>query len=271
MNNKKDCLYKFEQVDSGGNKRNFAILKPNRKNKEDGELYYASKLSQFIAAGILPRIVWDKVYKDSGGIVSDLDKKQYSSLYVELANLRNDLDVLSSKNSNSRSAEDNDKISLIEGDIVRIRREMQDFEMEQINAFENTAEAKARNRTIIWWAANLGSEEVNGSFKSILEGDSIDEKLDFYDDQIENDEFLSSVFSRINYLVTVWYVGGASSEKEFKSLDDEYSVRLKVEKDSDELVKKESVKEIENKKEAVAAEVGQEVEKAEEKTEENKS
>jgi hypothetical protein len=258
MSNKKEYIYKFEEKDKDGKLRTFAILKPNRKSKEDGELYYASKLSQFIAAGVLPRIVWDKVFKDSGGIISDVDRKQYSSLYVNLANLKNELDILSAKGK-SLNEEEKQKISAVEGEMVDVRRQMQQFEMDQINAFENTAEAKARNRTIIWWAANLAVEEVDGSFQHLLNGETVEDKLDYYDEIVENDEFLSVVFSRINYLVTIWYVGGASSEEEFKSLDEEYSARLKVEKESDSVIENLPKPEIENKQEEKSATVSPEV------------
>jgi hypothetical protein len=238
MSNKKEYIYKFEEKDKNGELRKFAILNPSRRKKEEGELYYASKLSHYIASGILPRIVWDKVFKDNGGIISDLDKKQYSSLYVEMANLRNELDICAAKNRENRSEEENEKINLLEGEIIRVRRQMQEFEMDQINAFENTAEAKARNRTIIWWACNLAAEEKNGKFELLLPGESVDDKLDFYDSTIENDEFLSFIFSRINYLVTIWYVGGASSEEDFKNLDEEYNSKIKEEKAVDEIEEK---------------------------------
>jgi hypothetical protein len=255
MKNKKEYIYKFEEKDKDGKTRVFAILKPNRRSKEEGELYYASKLSQFIAAGVLPRIVWDKVFKDSGGIISDVDRKQYSSLYIELANLKNELDIFSTKGK-SITDEEKQKMSAVEGEIVDIRRQMQQFEMDQINAFENTAEAKARNRTIIWWAANLATEEVEGAFQHLLNGETVEDKLDYYDEIIENDEFLSFVFSRINYLVTIWYVGGASSENEFKLLDEEYSAKLKVEKETDASIEAEnSGIELENKKEEITPEV----------------
>lgn len=248
MSNKKEYIYKFEEKDNSGKTRVFAILKPNRRSKEEGELYYASKLSQFIAAGILPRIVWDKVFKDSGGIVSDFDRKQYSSLYIELANLKNELDIFSTKGG-SLTEEEKREMSSVEGGIVDVRRQMQQFEMDQINAFENTAEAKARNRTIVWWAANLAVEEVENSFENLLKGDSVEDKLDYYDEVVENDEFLSVVFSRINYLVTIWYVGGASSANEFKALDEEYHAKLKVEKELDSSFEPEAVKaELENEK-----------------------
>lgn len=246
MNNKQEkYLYWFELNDEQNKKRKFCILKPTRKMKEDGELYYASKLSQFISSGILPKIVWDKIFKDSGGIISDTDKKEYSDLFIKMSELRNSINQLSVKLEKDRTEEEQFKIESLEGQIVEARKRMQEMEMAQINAFENTAEAKARNRTIVWWAANLAAEEKNGEFENILGSGPVEDKLDVYDSILENDRFLADCFSRINYLVTVWYLGSALSFDDFKSLDEEYINKINSESEvlkiEDKVIVEESI------------------------------
>ena len=228
--NEEKYLYWFDVSDESNKSRRFCILKPTRKMKEEGELFYASRLSQFISAGVLPKIVWDKIFKDSGGIISEIDQKEYSNLFIEFSEFKNSIDNLSVKSEKDRTEDERSQVSFFEAQLVRVRKRMQELEMAQVNAFENTAEAKARNRTIVWWAANLGAEEDSVSGISLLLGTgSIDDRLDVYDSIVENDKFLSECFSRINYLVTVWYLGSASNFEEFKSLDLEYSKRLKEE------------------------------------------
>jgi hypothetical protein len=227
-------LYSFEAKDESGKLRKFGILKPTRKMKEDGELFYASKLSQFISAGILPKIVWEKVFKDSGGIISGVDQKEYADLFSEYSEYRNQIDEVSTKSDSQKTESEKEKLAFCEAQLVRVRKRMQELEMAQVNAFENTAEAKARNRAIVWWAANLGVEEntSTGEILSLLGGGSIEDKLDLYDVIVENDKFLSDCFSRLNYLVTVWYLGSASSFEDFEQLDKEYSKRLSEENDN---------------------------------------
>lgn len=235
--NKEKYLYYFTAKDEQGKERKFGLLKPSRRMKEDGELFFASKLSQFISAGILPKIVWQKTFKDSGGIVSNVDQKEYGDLFVEYSEYRNLLEDLSTKKDSEKNEEEKQKASFYEAQVVRIRKRMQELEMDQVNAFEYTAEAKARNRTIVWWAANLAVEEDAVSGINALLGDGdIDEKLDIYDSIVENDKFLSDCFSRLNYLVTVWYLGSASDFKDFEQLDAEYLKRIKEEDLSDEAV-----------------------------------
>lgn len=228
MNNKTDekYLYYFNVKDDSGKNRKFGLMKPSRKMKEDGDLFYASKLSQFITAGILPKVVWEKIFKDSGGIISDVERKEYSDLFDEYAECKNYIDELSTKKESDRTKEEKEKLSSSESSVVKIRKRMQEMEMAQINAFENTAEAKARNRTIVWWAASLGVEENESGVHYLLGSGSMDDRLDIYDDVIQNDKFLRGCFSRLNYLVTVWYLGSASTFEDFEQLDLEYVKKM---------------------------------------------
>ena len=254
-------LYSFEANNSEAVAKKFCILKPTRRMKEDGELYYASKLSQFISAGVLPKIVWDKVYKDNGGTISDTDKKDYADLFVNLSHFMGLLERAVVKPETSRTDDESFEIDRINGEIQLIKKQMQEMEMSQVNAFENTAEAKARNRSIVWWAINLaGTENLSGDFDAILKGDSIDDKLDHYDDIIEDDKFLAESFSRINYLITLWYLGGVASFEDFKSLDEEYVKKNQKDVEDAKLLKQvqqdftpETVAEVADSTESVAS------------------
>jgi hypothetical protein len=229
-NENKKYLYSFEVKNDSGASCKFAILKPNRKLKEEGELYYASKLSQFIGSGILPRILWDKMFKDQGGTISEAEKKEYSAVFIELSEAREKIEKLSTKKENERSEEEKGKLLELQAETILLRKRMQDLELSQINAFEYTAEAKARNKSIVWWAANLGVEvDSIGDHKALLNGADIDSKLDYYDEVVESDNFLNKVFSRINYLVTIWYLGSADSFYEFELLDNEFLKRSEEE------------------------------------------
>jgi hypothetical protein len=226
---KKDCLYSFESTDLSGNKKVFGLLKPSRKQKEDGDLYYASKLSEFISAGILPKILWDKLFKNNGGTASNSDKEEYANLWNELVSLTAKANSEKLKNVDNKSSEE---LSKINDEISSVKQKIQELELFQVNAFENTAEAKARNKSIIWWTIELSAEkDSSGKWKKILDRASIEENLDLYDEIAENNEFLYLCLSRLNYLVTLWYLGSASSEEEFKRLDDEGSYSLSAQED----------------------------------------
>lgn len=231
----KKWVYKFqaEKLGKDGSsptKLNFALLRANRRLKEDGELFYASETSRFAKAGVLPKAAWNTILSNGGGTISEQDREQYGKLLNEFRDKSFDLQAILIVSDGSRTEEQNNKIKTLSSDLDEIRKRIQAFEADQINIFENTAEAKARNRTILWWVLNLSYQETSdGTFKPIFDGTSFQEKLDSYDkieedEQSSGDTFLMDVIKRITYLVTLWYLGRIESEDDFKNLDESENV-----------------------------------------------
>ena len=60
--------YEFSVTDkTGAQTKKYAILKPNRKIREDGELFFASETSRFAKAGVLPRAAWNTILSNEIG------------------------------------------------------------------------------------------------------------------------------------------------------------------------------------------------------------
>jgi hypothetical protein len=237
MSKKNKALYSFK-IQDGSREREFGLIKPNRKLKQEGEIYYTAQLSRLVSAGVLPRAIWEKVIKNNGGAISDPEKKEYSDLYKELIDLNKNLLDVSSKTEEDISEEEKQKeTSQIQAKMMDVRRKMQALESEQMSLYDNTAEVKARNSTIIWWSMYLaGEKNESGEFVPVIKGEDVDEKLDQYDIILEENPFLSGVIKRLNYLTTVWYIGVASSEEEFKSFDEDYLKDIKINSDKIDLV-----------------------------------
>ena len=68
----------------------FKLQKPTRRQFEDGELYYAVKLSEGIKAGLLTTAQVAKRYENDGGVYTDAEK-------ARLRELRNDITELQSE------------------------------------------------------------------------------------------------------------------------------------------------------------------------------
>ena len=67
----------------------FFIKKPNRSLFDEAELFYGVRLSEGIKAGLLTRALLAKRFTNDGGIFSEIDKEQYTSLYLKLFQLMN--------------------------------------------------------------------------------------------------------------------------------------------------------------------------------------
>jgi hypothetical protein len=229
QNNKK-WYYKFstekevKNADGTSQKQvlNFAILKPNRRLREDGELFYASEISRFAKAGVLPKAAWNTILSNGGGSISDQDRELYGELLTSFRDKTFDIQSLLIKSDGNRTDEDKKVLDSLTTELESIRRQIQSFESSQINIFENTAESKARNRAILWWVTNLFYQESNGDFVKFFDKANLDDNLDRYDEieESDDDELTKSSIRRVSYLVTLWFLGRADTEEDFKELDE---------------------------------------------------
>lgn len=228
MDNKK-WYYKFdaaklsteEDGSSNSEKLQFAILKPNRRMREDGELFFASETSRFAKAGVLPKAAWNTILSNGGGTISEDDREIYGGLLNDFREKSFELQSLLVKTDGERNEEEKSRLDTLTVEMEEIRRKIQSFESQQINIFENTAEAKARNRAILWWVTNLAYQKNGDNYTPIFDAENFDAKLDKYDEieQAEDNGFMMSVLTRITYLVTLWFLGRAEKEEDFVRLD----------------------------------------------------
>jgi hypothetical protein len=205
----------------------YGILKPNRKLREDGELFFASEVSRFAKSGVLPKAAWNTILSNGGGSVSESDREEYGKLLLEYRDKSFEIQSLLLKSTENRTAEEKVRFDQITVDLEEIRKKIQSFEASQINIFENTAEAKARNRTILWWVTNLAFKaDDKGEFLPVFDGKNFEEKLDKYDaieEAKDENKDLLEVVRKFTYLITLWFLGNIEKEEDFKALDDELS------------------------------------------------
>jgi hypothetical protein len=244
-------LYEFDaknviKKDDGSQEtiiKKFALLKPNRRLREDGELFYATETSRFAKAGVLPKAAWGTILSNGGGTISDQEREQYGNLLLKFRDLSFELQTILIKGESDRTEIEKKRSDELIQNLDNIRRDIQNFEASQIAIFENTAEAKARNRTILWWVMNLSYERDGDNFNPIFKGDSFEDKLLQYDGLEEEEnkyEFLLAVMRRITYLITLWFLGRADTKEDFENFDKSF-LKESLPKNSTEEVASEEV------------------------------
>jgi hypothetical protein len=250
----KNFLYKFETKDKDNAIRKYGVLKPNRKMREDGELFYSVEVSKYAKAGILPKAAWNTILSNGGGSISDKEREIYGNLLVDFRDKSFELQAILIKNITERTEVEKKRSDELLQELDEIKKEIQAFESSQISIFENTAESKARNRSILWWVLNLSYHEKDGQYTPIFEGTDFDVKLDLYDsyeDDYDQNEFLLGVIRRLTYLVTLWFLGRAEKESDFQYFDNLF---IEEHKDSeDEIVENPPVEE--TKKEEITKKI----------------
>jgi len=92
--------------------------------------------------------------------------------------------------------------------------------MAQANLFEQTAENRARNKTIMWWVLQLSLiEGEDKKLKELFKEGSYDTKLKVYDEIEESESGLEKIaLQKLLYLISFWYIGRAASQEEFEKL-----------------------------------------------------
>lgn len=198
----------------------FAIKKPNRVMFEDAELFYGIRLSESIKAGLLPKALVVKRFENDGGALSRQEEARVKELIEKLAIAQKEIFLYETKGEKSRTEIDESNFQSNVGTIQRIRQELIEIERTKSEIFEQTAENRARNKTIMWWVLNLAYKKEGDKFVPFFGEGAYEERLKKYDDIEESEnEFLKKILVRFSYLITFWYVGKISTEKDFEEVD----------------------------------------------------
>ena len=203
----------------------YFIRKPTRAMFDEAELFYAVTLSEGIKAGLLTRALLLKRFNNDGGILSDDQQKSLSDLYTDILEKQNEFQRLSLKTKSERTKEEQDKYRETLTFLHESRKQIQDFETAQASLYDQTAENRARNKTILWWILSLSYEfddkieQEKDKNVPVFSGEGYKEKLDVYDEiEEEDDEYLTTVISKFSYYVSFWYVSKANTKEEFDEL-----------------------------------------------------
>ena len=198
------------------------IKKPTRSLFDEAELFYGVRLSEGIKAGLLTRALLAKRFNNDGGVLSEEEQKEYNDLYNKFFNLQTDFQSLSLKQEAIRTEEEKANLAKVIEEMTQAREMIQKYEMAQANHFEQTAENRARNKTIMWWVLQLGLiEDEDKKLKDLFGQGSYESRLQKYDD-IEESEFgiEKIALQKLLYLISFWYIGRAATQEEFSKLLD---------------------------------------------------
>ena len=150
------------------------------------------------------------------------------------------------------------KLEIIIEELNASREQIQEFEMSQASLFDQTAENRARNKTILWWVLNLAYEKNGDDYKKIFDGEDHDARLASYDRYEEQeDDFIDEMLKKFSYVVSFWFITKAETQEEL-------DVLLKTSEDEDEEEEAEEPSEVEK----AAGEEDQSIEEIEENLDE---
>jgi hypothetical protein len=209
----------------------FKLKKPNRRLYEDADLFYGIKLSEGIKAGLLTKSLLAKRYSNDGGFLSEPEKDKYAQLYMTLFEQENELQRLQINLEEKTGKERSEKVREITVKMLQTRRELQEFELAQQSLFDQTAEVRAKNQSIMWWLLSLSYfEEDEKDLPVFGEGD-YEDKLSKYDEYEDiDDSFWNEAVKKLAFFISFWESGQAANREDF----DEIAIKLEPPKEEGE-------------------------------------
>ena len=183
--------------------KTFVVKKPSRALYDEAELFYGVKLAEGIKAGLLTRALLAKRFNNDGGILSDPEKEKFSKLYMSLFEKQARVTDIENKPKRDRTKEEEIELELILEELSASREQIQEFEMSQASLFDQTAENRARNKTILWWVLNLAYQKEGDDYTEVFRGEDNDARLAHYDRYEEmEDDFIDEMLKRFSYVVS---------------------------------------------------------------------
>ena len=249
--------------------KKFGLLSPKRSKIEEGEMYYASKVSENIKNGILPTAILIRKFDEQGGFLSDSELKYQNSLRDDSIEISRKIQELTTENKTIASekikAENNEKIDILIDQYYALQEELVKIQQTVDAFFEQSAEIKARNKTIIWWILNLAYDLNDDKEEFFFRGKTLEDKLNSLDDLEEsNEEYLGYMVKKFSYLTSYWFGTKINKEDQFKEAEKnfrlitgvkEYDQSIADVKDREAKVNEETLKakELKAKEEETAA------------------
>ncbi len=188
----------------------FAFKKPSRAEREDAEEYRARKWGEFVKKGIMPEAILLKSYANYGGILDEEQKKYYIKIRASYAEKLERLQL-------AKISKDEEKSIELMSESLRLRDEIIEFERNQSAFFENTAEAKSRNKLIEYLILKLTyfKSSSDKQYEPYFKGEEVDEKLKFLENlEDSKDELILKVWGQLLFISSLYVSLGGDLKKE---------------------------------------------------------
>ena len=198
----------------------FCLKRPNRRLYEDADLFYGVRLSEGIKEGLLTKTLLAKRFSNDGGTMSESEKDDYAIAYEKLTTVENKIQRAQINLEKIPEEEKTEKLRELMKEALELRYDLQTIENEQSSLFDQTAESRAKNKTILWWVLFLSFMDEEGERVPVF-GDGIyEEKLAKYDEYEENDDlFWNEAIRKLAYYVSFWESGQIENPEDFESID----------------------------------------------------
>lgn len=207
----------------------FAILKPGRKLADAGEIFLAKMVSFYIKEGIMPISLVAKRFGNDGGVLTESESKNLVELNENLE--KNQKALLELNNEKGElPVESTAKQTDILMEMLKIQTEIDRVKNAYFAIYDNTAEMKARKKTIEWWILTLAMKENSkGEYENYFKDKTFEDSYMKYINILDGEDvFEKDVCNKFTYLISSWINSDQLLTPElFKSLDENFEEKVK--------------------------------------------
>lgn len=209
-----------------------AFLRPHRKLYETAEIFYSARVSEFLSQGLMPASLVAKRYIADGGPLSEEEKKNVDQINEKIESSEAEYAAIITKEvndkaegkipTNEESEAISDKKNAILMRIAKLREALGEYENTYESIYDNSAESKARGRTLTWWSTQLAFIGKKGTkdYEPLYGEGDFQSKMEKYDAIYESqDPFTIEVTKIFSYLCSVYFAAkGNVPESEFSNI-----------------------------------------------------
>lgn len=202
----------------------FSLKKPSRTELDEIRFHYASEYNKAITEGFLTKgMMVNKYANNTGGIFSQNEAKQLLQLFAKRETLDLELKQAASISAPKETQDD------LSAQLLAVSRQILEIELSNQTLFQYTAENKAKEQTVAYMFYYLTYTEKNGTMVPYFEGKNFAEKkANHYKLEDSEDTLLLLVRDRLINLFAHYYEGVASTEEDFKRVEDSLSKQFDV-------------------------------------------
>lgn len=171
------------------------IKEPSRKEIQEAKDVYNREWSRCVTNGIVTRAILDKKYRAENGIFTPSEIKNLEDTQKRIKEIREEYSVLDK--IPNKSVEDNEKINDLLNEFSNIQKGLDEIENLNEDLYSNTAESISKQKEIMYNILYLSYIEERGRPVPLIDGDSLEDKLENYDVILDKNDEKSKLYYKI--------------------------------------------------------------------------
>jgi hypothetical protein len=162
-------------------------------------------------------------YKDTGGLDGEKETKALSQAYGDYQQVQVDIVNLRIIPDSEKIEDQVKELQEKENKMLTLRKEIVQRESSYLTLFSHTADARAQNKSILWYVLNLSyykdTSVGHKDFVPIFKGNTFEEKEEALSKMEDEQDFIyQNTYLKLASLFSYWFFSGVVDKEEFDKI-----------------------------------------------------